>query len=383
MLKFITIVGARPQFIKAAAISRVIKSEYAGQVQEIIIHTGQHYDHNMSDVFFDELEITKPQYKLNIGSASHGAQTGDMIKAIEEVLVIEKPDFVILYGDTNSTLAGAIAASKIHIPVAHIEAGLRSFSKAMPEEINRILTDHVSTLLFSPTSTGYQNLINEGFKDNILGKVDANNPQIYHCGDVMYDNSLYFSELAEKKVDIINKLGLEENKFILSTIHRNNNTDITERLTSIFSALNTISEVNKETIVLPLHPRTAKLLEQNIGKDLFDKVSNNENLKIIESVSFLEMTLLESKASMIITDSGGVQKESYFFKKPCIVLRAETEWVELLSNGNCLLADADEQKILRAYSHLKQNFKDDFPPVFGDGKAGSFIVGEIVKLLRG
>lgn len=382
MLKFITIVGARPQFIKAAAISRVIKSEYAGQVQEIIIHTGQHYDHNMSDVFFDELEITKPQYKLNIGSASHGAQTGDMIKAIEEVLVIEKPDFVILYGDTNSTLAGAIAASKIHIPVAHIEAGLRSFSKAMPEEINRILTDHVSTLLFSPTSTGYKNLINEGFKDDILGKVDANNPQIYHCGDVMYDNSLYFSELAEKKVDIMKKLGLKENKFILSTIHRNNNTDIPERLTSIFSALNTISEVNKKTIVLPLHPRTAKLLEQNIGKDLFEKVSNNENLKIIESVSFLEMTLLESKASLIITDSGGVQKESYFFKKPCIVLRAETEWVELLSNGNCLLADADEQKILSAYTHLKQNFKDDFPPVFGDGKAGSFIVSEIVKLLR-
>ena len=381
MYKVVTIVGARPQFIKAAAISRVIKNEYLDQVKEVIIHTGQHYDHNMSDVFFEELEITPPQYKLNIGSASHGAQTGDMIKAIEEVLLLEKPDVVILYGDTNSTLAGAIAASKIHIPVAHIEAGLRSFSKAMPEEINRILTDHVSTLLFSPTSTGFQNLLNEGFKIDNTFPVDANHPKIYHCGDVMYDNSLYFSQLAEKKVDIMHKLDLVENQFILSTIHRNNNTDSPERLKAIFSALHQIASSDQMTIVLPLHPRTAKLLEQNIGNELFTLINQNPYLKIIDSVSFLEMTLLESKAAFIITDSGGVQKESYFFKKPCIVLRAETEWVELLVNGNCLLADADEQKILSSYQHLKANFKDDFPPVFGDGKAGSFIVGEIVRLI--
>ena len=213
MYKIVTIVGARPQFIKAAAISRVIKNEYAHLVQEIIIHTGQHYDHNMSEVFFEELEITPPQYKLNVGSASHGAQTGDMIKAIEEVLLTEKPDFVVLYGDTNSTLAGAIAASKIQIPVAHIEAGLRSFNKAMPEEINRILTDHVATLLFSPTLTGFQNLMNEGFKTDNLPPYNANNPKVFHCGDVMYDNSQYFSQLAAKKVDILQQLGLKGNSF--------------------------------------------------------------------------------------------------------------------------------------------------------------------------
>ena len=381
MYKIVTIVGARPQFIKAAAISRVIKNEYAHLVQEIIIHTGQHYDHNMSEVFFEELEITPPQYKLNVGSASHGAQTGDMIKAIEEVLLTEKPDFVVLYGDTNSTLAGAIAASKIQIPVAHIEAGLRSFNKAMPEEINRILTDHVATLLFSPTLTGFQNLMNEGFKTDNLPPYNANNPKVFHCGDVMYDNSQYFSQLAAKKVDILQQLGLGEGDFILSTIHRNNNTDSPERLTAIFQALNEISKYNHTVIVLPLHPRTAKLLVQNIGTELLEDIYANTYFKIIDSVSFLEMTLLESKAVMVITDSGGVQKESYFFKKPCIVLRAETEWVELLANGNCILADADKQKIVDAYDFLKQNFKDDFPPVFGDGKAGRFIVGEILKVL--
>jgi len=382
MHKIITIVGARPQFIKAAAISRVISSEYSGKIQELIIHTGQHYDHNMSDIFFEELEITPPQYRLNIGSAGHGAQTGDMIKAIEEVLLSVKPLAVILYGDTNSTLAGAIAASKVHIPVVHIEAGLRSFNKAMPEEINRILTDHVSTLLFSPTKTGFQNLVNEGFKQNSAKPFIPNNPMIFHCGDIMYDNSLYFAQLAENKVDILSKLGINDKEFILSTIHRNNNTDDPARLTSIFKALLEIASKSQQTIILPLHPRTAKVLKDNIGDELYDKVINNQLIKLIDSVSFLEMTLLESKASLIITDSGGVQKESYFFKKPCIVLRPETEWVELLENGNCILADADFEKITNAYHNLTENFSDNFPPVFGDGKAGSFIMNEIWQLIK-
>ncbi len=378
MIKIITIVGARPQFIKASALSRAIASNFNNQIQEIIIHTGQHYDHNMSDIFFEELSITPPQYKLNVGSGLHGQQTGEMLKLIENVLLEEKPNFVVLYGDTNSTLAGALAASKLHIPIAHVEAGLRSFNKAMPEEINRILTDHVSTLLFSPTLTGYQNLAAEGFKTDNHAPFNANNPKVYHCGDVMYDNSLHFAKLAAEKTTILTDLKLVNKPFILATVHRNNNTDEPQRLSSIFEAFNKIAKKGNQ-IIIPLHPRTAKILEQNIGSELFKEINAEKNIRIIASLSFLEMTLLEANAEMIITDSGGVQKESYFFKKPCIVLRSETEWVELLINGNCMLADSNGEKIIEAFEYLSQNSTNNYPTIFGDGNAANFILEKIIE----
>ncbi|HVA99364.1 MAG TPA: UDP-N-acetylglucosamine 2-epimerase (non-hydrolyzing) [Bacteroidia bacterium] len=379
MLKIITIIGARPQIIKAAALSRAIKNNFSDQIKEIIVHTGQHYDANMSQVFFDELQIPKPDYNLNTGSGSHGTQTAAMIVGIETILEKEKPHCIILYGDTNSTLAGAIAASKIHIPVVHIEAGLRSFNKAMPEEINRILCDHVSTLLFSPTETGFQNLVKEGFSAKNKAPFSTDNPKIYHCGDVMYDNSIYFAEIAEKRTSIIKDKQLENGKFILATIHRNNNTDEPKRLNALFSAIQKISSENNIFIVLPLHPRTSGLLQKNLESALFEKVQKNNFLKILPPVSFLEMTALEKNAKMVLTDSGGVQKEAFFFQKPCIILRSETEWVELVNAGVAIIADAYEERILKAFDYFSENKKLKFSTLFGDGKAAEFICTEILQ----
>jgi UDP-GlcNAc3NAcA epimerase len=286
----------------------------------------------------------------------------------------------VLYGDTNSTLAGAIAASKIHVPVVHIEAGLRSFSKVMPEEVNRIMCDHVSTLLFSPTSTGLENLKREGFKDNTKAPYSADNPRIYHCGDVMYDNSLYFSGVADKSTDIVKRLGLGDGNFILATIHRNNNTDEPERLNALFRSLNTISLRDKVKVVLPLHPRTAKLLSTNLDKELYRGVSENKLVQIIPPASFLEMVALEKSCRLVMTDSGGVQKEAFYFKKPCVILRPETEWVELVECGTAIVADADEKRILDAYEILSRKTDFKFPQLYGDGKAAEFIVGEIIEV---
>ena len=376
-MKIVTIIGARPQIIKAAALSRAIKNRFAGQITEIIVHTGQHYDENMSQVFFDELGIPHPDYNLHVGSASHGVQTARMTEGIEEILVKEKPDYIVLYGDTNSTLAGAIAAAKIHVPIVHIEAGLRSFNKSMPEEINRIVCDHCSTLLFSPTLAGYENLKHEGFPMNNAGPYTIDNPKVYHCGDIMYDNSLYFSTLSAEKTDIIQRLGLSGKPFVLSTIHRDSNTDHPQRLTAIFES---IIEVSKEAVVvLPLHPRTAKLLKTNLSVENQEKLFNSENIKLIPPVSFLEMIELERNAMLIMTDSGGVQKESYFFKKPCIILRPETEWVEIVETGNAILADADETRIMNAWEHFKCQLNTDFPPIFGDGHAAEFMLEQMMK----
>jgi UDP-GlcNAc3NAcA epimerase len=258
MIKIISIIGARPQIIKAAAVSRAIKEKFADQIIDIIVHTGQHYDQNMSQVFFDELGIPAPNYNLNVGSATHGVQTARMTEGIEKILLENKPDFMILYGDTNSTLAGAVAAAKIHIPVAHIEAGLRSFNKHMPEEINRIVCDHASTLLFSPTTTGFKNLVREGFSPNNRAPFNINNPGIFHCGDVMFDNSLHFSKIAGQKSKILETHQLKKNNFILCTIHRDNNTDQPERLEAIFSSLLKIATTDEIDILLPLHPRTSQ-----------------------------------------------------------------------------------------------------------------------------
>jgi len=381
MIKIVTIIGARPQIIKAAALSRAIKTHFSVQIKEIIVHTGQHYDENMSQVFFDELGIPAPDYNLNVGSGSHGKQTAAMITGIEEILVKEKPNAIVLYGDTNSTLAGGIAASKIHVPVVHIEAGLRSYNKAMPEEVNRIMCDHVSTLLFSPTKTGFDNLVKEGFKTNNATPFNANNPKIYHCGDVMYDNSLYFSTVAEQKTSILSKYNLPKNNFILATIHRNNNTDEPVRLNALFSALNKISVKENVEVILPLHPRTAKLLETNLNATLLSEIKSNKKFHIAPPASFLEMIALEKNCKIVMTDSGGVQKEAFYFEKPCVILRPETEWIELVECGTAIIADADEKTIIEAYGTLTQKQGMQFPKLYGDGKASEFICGEMVKHL--
>ncbi len=380
MLKILTIIGARPQIIKAAALSRAIRNNFSDQITEIIVHTGQHYDAAMSLVFFDELEIPKPSYNLNVGSGSHGRQTASMLIGIEEILESEKPDCMVVYGDTNSTLAGAIAASKMHVPLVHIEAGLRSFNKAMPEEINRILCDHVSTLLFSPTKAGYANLVKEGFKTDKSKHPVADAPNIYHCGDVMFDNSVYFAKVAEKKTSILQTLNLQTSSFILATIHRNNNTDEPERLSAIFESFNSLSVQHKIPFIIPLHPRTSKLLEKNLSPGLYAEIMANSLLKIIPPVSFLEMIALEKNARLIITDSGGVQKEAFFFEKPCIILRAQTEWVELVECGAAKLADTNFEIITSTFNSYLNINSINFPPLFGDGKAAEFIAGEMLAV---
>lgn len=379
MIKIVSVIGARPQIIKAAAISRAIKNKYSDRVSEVIVHTGQHYDKNMSQVFIDELQIPEPDINLETGSASHGIQTARMIEGIERVLQDIEPDYLVLYGDTNSTLSGAVAAAKIHIPVAHVEAGLRSFNKKMPEEINRIVCDHSSTLLFTPTKTGYNNLLREGFRPDNKPPFTIDNPAVFQCGDVMYDNTLFFSEIADEKSFIIDKLNIKDENFFLATIHRDNNADNPKRLSAIFSGMLKIAKDENIKVIIPLHPRTSKLLEENLGKNLYKRINNNENIIITEPVSFLEMIELEKHALMVMTDSGGVQKEAYFFKKPCLIMRSETEWVEIVENKTALVTDADEKAIVEAYKHFKKQKGMVYPPIFGDGHAAEFICEEIFK----
>ncbi len=378
MVRVLTIIGARPQIIKAAAFSRAIKNQYSSEIHEIILHTGQHYDQNMSQVFIKEMQIPEPDYNLNSGSGTHGKQTAKMINGIEEVILREEPDYIVLYGDTNSTLAGAIAGTKLHVPVVHIEAGLRSFNKSMPEEINRITCDHASTLLFSPTKTGFNNLIREGFNPDNKPPYTINNPKIYHCGDIMFDNCIFFTEIAKKNSDILKKLNVNPQQFILGTIHRDHNTDNPEKLTSLFKAIEKISNDHNIDIVLPLHPRTRKLLNKNLSADLYNSIQKNKRIIITEPVSFLDMIMLESNCKLIMTDSGGVQKESYFYQKPCIILRPQTEWVEIVKQGTASITDANEEKIYNAFDKLTNDSNLKFPPIFGDGKTAEFICNEIL-----
>lgn len=382
MHTIVTVIGARPQIIKAAAVSRSVRNHYQEDIREVIVHTGQHYDNNMSQVFIDELEIPRPAYNLGVGSATHGIQTARMIEGIESILEKEKPGMIILYGDTNSTLAGAVAASKIHVPVAHIEAGLRSFNKSMPEEINRIVCDHCSTLLFSPTLSGYNNLVREGFNPMALPPYHSDNPKIYHCGDVMFDNSLHFAGVAEKTTSIIQHLQLQPGKFILSTIHRNGNTDVPERLESIFRALLGLSEQSGLPVILPIHPRTAKMLELQLTSETLDRIKLQNSLRIIPPASFLEMLILEKNAALILTDSGGVQKEAYFFRKPAVILRAETEWTEIIEAGAGRLCDASEEQIVSSGMRFLNHPPEHFPEVFGDGRAADYILSEILAFLN-
>ena len=355
-MKILTIVGARPQFVKAAALSREIAKH--PDITEVLVHTGQHYDHNMSDVFFSELEISKPNYNLSIANLNHGAMTGRMLESIEQVIVKEQPDMVLVYGDTNSTLAGALAAKKLHVKLAHVEAGLRSFDMQTPEEINRILTDRISDMLFCPTEQAVKNLKAEGFEN-----FDC---KIYQTGDIMYDAALFYAKKAEQTPEIMDKI--PQGKYILCTIHRAENTDNLVRLKSIFEALDVINKEIK--VILPLHPRTKAILEK-------EKI--NTTVSIIEPVGYLEMTQLTKNCEMVITDSGGLQKESYFFEKKCLVLRDTTEWVELVDNGYALLAGYEKERILAKYQHFIAVDADWRTQLYGNGASSKQIITKILN----
>jgi UDP-GlcNAc3NAcA epimerase len=316
---------------------------------------------------------------LAVGSGNHGEQTAKMLVGIEQVILQEKPDAVLVYGDTNSTIAGALAASKLHVPVVHVEAGLRSFNKSMPEELNRIACDHASTLLFCPTEEAISNLKKEGFAENQSGKAHIDSPKVYHCGDIMYDNSLYFADKADNQSQVIHQLGLDSKNFILATIHRDSNTDDPQRLRSIFEGLMKIASSANQTIVLPLHPRTRKKLDELTDRTFHESITNSPHFKLIEPASFLDMIALEKNCSMVITDSGGVQKEAYFFKKPCIILREQTEWVELVNVGNAMLAGFSSKRIEACYSELTTKKEYNWPSFFGDGRAAHFICERLLE----
>ena len=350
-MKILTVIGARPQFIKAAAVSNTIRKQH----EEVLVHTGQHYDENMSKVFFDELRIPKPNYDLGLGSGGHGEQTGAMLIKLEELYLKEKPDMVLVYGDTNSTLAGALCASKMLIPVAHIEAGLRSFNKNMPEEQNRILTDHVSKYLFVPTTSAIKNLSYEGITKNV-----------HNVGDVMFDAILNFTEISKEKSKIMERLCLVKGEYILTTIHRAENTNDINRLRSIIEALNE----SQQKIILPLHPRTKKFI--NDYGLIFSK-----SIKVIDPVGYLDMISLEVHCKKIITDSGGVQKEAFFMNKPCVTIRDETEWIETVENGWNIVAGTDKAKILDGIFNFMPNSPQQ--SIFGDGNATEKILKIISK----
>jgi UDP-GlcNAc3NAcA epimerase len=364
-MKIVSIVGARPQFIKAAPVSRAIRDynekEKNPRIAEILVHTGQHYDHGMSQIFFDELDIAEPDLNLGVGSGPHAWQTGQMLVRIEEVLLAERPDYVLVYGDTNSTLAGALAAVKLNLPVAHVEAGLRSFNREMPEEHNRVVADHCSDLLFCPTQTAVDNLAREGITSGV-----------YLVGDTMYDAVLQFSSIAQKHSTILKDLGLESKTYLLTTIHRPYNTDVPENLRNIFHAFAEIGEV----ILFPVHPRTRKkivALEREFSLELVP-----ENVKMIEPVGYLDMLVLEENAGLILTDSGGMQKEAYFFGVPCITLRPETEWVETVESGWNVVAGADISAIVEGYHKAINSPPTNSPNLYGDGRASEKIVSRLI-----
>jgi UDP-GlcNAc3NAcA epimerase len=349
-------VGARPQFIKAAALSKAIIEDE--RIEEVLVHTGQHFDENMSDIFFSEMQIPKPKYQLSVHGLNHGAMTGRMLEQIEEVILAENPDVLLVYGDTNSTLAGALAAKKLKVKVAHVEAGLRSFNMAMPEEVNRILTDRISDYLFCPTDTAIQNLNNEGF-----AHFDA---KISNSGDIMFDSMLLFSKYIDKASDPVKLLSSQP--FILCTLHRAENTDDESRLRGIFEALNTVAE--EKGIILPLHPRTRQKIKQ---------ITLHKNLQVIDPVGYFEMLYLLRHCDLVMTDSGGLQKEAFFNKKFCLTLRDETEWTELVENNCNLLAGADKDEIIKKYNMLKGRQFTETRNFYGDGQTAIHIIETLLK----
>lgn len=360
-MKIVTVVGARPQFIKAAAVSRAIRAQETAVIEETIIHTGQHHDENMSAVFFQELDIPVPRYNLEIAGGHHGAMTGRMLEGIERILQSEKPDWLLVYGDTNSTLAGALAAAKLHIPVAHVEAGLRSFNMRMPEEVNRILSDRVSSILFCPTETAVRNLAKEGI---VAG--------VHHVGDVMFDVALFYMEKARQESTVLARLGLKSGQFALATCHRAENTDDIQRLRGILSALASIAR--HTPVVLPLHPRTRKLAAE------YQLDGYLSGLLLVEPLPYLDMVALEQAAGVILTDSGGVQKEAYFYEVPCITMRDETEWVETVDTGWNRLVGADEAAILAATDEVfNSQIQRLRTPAYGDGHASEKILAHLSR----
>ena len=419
-MKIVSIVGARPQFIKAAPVNRAIEKHnrqgHGPRIIEILVHTGQHYDYNMSQVFFDQLNISKPEYHLGVGSGNHGEMTGTMLTRIEAVLLKERPDWVLVYGDTNSTLAGALAAAKLHIPVAHVEAGLRSFNRRMPEEINRVMTDHISSVLFCPTETAVDNLKKEGF-NNIFSPINQNsskpkaqssesriqqsinlypacpvgrnyrtgvkcdsnyltgasNPIVSNVGDVMYDAFLFNKELCDNKSNILSQLELESGSYCLGTVHRQENTEDPRRLLNIFTAFEELSSADCPFIIL-LHPKTRKALQQYKGKDCL-----NHNVRLLPPASYLDMIALEANAKVILTDSGGVQKEAYFAEVPCVTLRDETEWIETVEARWNHLGGTDFQEILSAFEKATDSLPKKRSKLFGDGKASDVLLRELIS----
>ena len=351
-MKIITVIGARPQFIKAAVVSRAL-AKHRPDVREILVHTGQHYDANMSDVFFEELNIPRPDHNLGVGGGTHGQNTGRMIEKLEELMLEERPDWVLVYGDTDSTLAGALAAAKLHIPVAHVEAGLRSFNRRMPEEVNRVLTDHVAAVLFAPTELARRNLRNEGIAEE----------KIQVVGDVMYDAALYYKPLARKPV-WFDALSIPVNEYVLCTIHRAENTDDRNHMQSIFQGL----EGAGLQVILPLHPRTRKKLQEM-------NILPPANILVVDPVGYLEMVWLEANCKLIATDSGGVQKEAYFHEKPCVTLRNETEWVELVEEKVNQLTGADSLKIINSIQ--RAFFKSSELLLYGQGNSAEIIVKKL------
>lgn len=362
-MKLLTILGARPQFIKAATVSRAIKAR--NDIEEIIVHTGQHFDANMSDVIFEQLDIPRPLHNLRIAGLGHGAMTGRMLEGIEALIQKERPDWVLVYGDTNSTLAGALASVKLHIPVAHVEAGLRSNNPAMPEEINRVLTDRVSSLLLCPTQTALKNLQAEGFPFPGIGKNSNHAPQrITNIGDVMYDAVLYYRALAKEQISL-DAFGLSHQDYALCTLHRQENTDDPKRLLNILTALR---EIAKDLpLVLPLHPRTKHKIKEQHKADALNGIT------VLEPLPYLEMQRLQISAKMILTDSGGIQKEAYFHQVPCITLRDETEWIETVEVGWNQLVGANTEKILSAVQKPKP-FTIKMENFYGDGDAANKIL---------
>ena len=355
-MKILTVIGARPQFVKAAVVSMSFKEHE--HVAEVIVHTGQHFDANMSDVFFQEMKIPTPDYHLGIDTLSHGAMTGKMLEGIETILLDEKPDYLMVYGDTNSTLAGSLAAAKLHIPVIHVEAGLRSFDMRMPEEINRIVTDRLASILYCPTDAAVENLEKEGFAD-----FDC---EIIKNGDVMQDAAIHFTDIAAERSDIIERLGLD--RFVLATLHRAENTDDPSRLTDLISSLEKINE--EIPVLMPLHPRTAKLLKSS---------GLNPAFKLIDPVGYLDMLQLLENCSLVLTDSGGLQKEAFFFKKHCLTLRDQTEWIELVENGFNMVVGADPDKVIHGYEEMINKTSDFSLNLYGNGQAASLITEHLAK----
>jgi UDP-GlcNAc3NAcA epimerase len=359
MKKILTILGARPQFVKASVVSRAIAQ--TGVMNEILVHTGQHFDANMSDVFFSELSMPAPKYNLGIHSGLHGAMTGQMLEGIESLLLDEKPDVVLVYGDTNSTLAGALASAKLHIPVAHVEAGLRSFNMRMPEEINRILTDRISTWLFTPTEAAAEHLRQEGVSDG----------RIVSVGDVMYDAALHFGLRANATGGILDRLGALPGGYILATVHRAENTDDSARLAAIVSALS--QSALTLPVIWPLHPRTRAALQRS---DLLDGMATS-GVRLIDPVGYLEMVELEKHAALIVTDSGGVQKEAYFYEVPCVTLRDETEWVELLESGWNRLAPPTDAALVTSAIQNALGVRGRKVSLYGKGDAADKIASKL------